>query len=112
MAGCNWDQLLPFQVQVWLEKPVPVVALPPNSRSWLVAGSKTFSLTFKTGGSTQTVAATDITDGSKTASTSPAISPASPAVRSRAAMPNIASIADPRSSTARQAASLGAGAGK
>ena len=41
MAGCNWVQLLPFHVQVWLEKPVPVVALPPNSRNWLVAGSKT-----------------------------------------------------------------------
>ena len=38
MAGCNWVQLLPFHVQVWLEKPVPVVALPPNSRSWLGGG--------------------------------------------------------------------------
>src|SRR5439155_820131 len=44
--------------------------LPANSA--LVAGTKTFSVTLKTVGS-RTVTATDITDGTKTANTSPAI---------------------------------------
>ncbi|MGO8838103.1 MAG: beta strand repeat-containing protein [Limisphaerales bacterium] len=43
--------------------------LPANAA--LVAGTKTFSVTFKTAGS-RTVTATDITDGTKTANTSPA----------------------------------------
>jgi anti-sigma factor ChrR (cupin superfamily) len=45
-------------------------SLPANAA--LVAGTKTFSLTLKTSGS-RTVTATDITDGSKTANTSPSI---------------------------------------
>ncbi len=52
----------------------------------LVAGTRTFSLTLRTVG-TRTVTATDISDGSKTASTSPPITVVSPAslslVRSR-----------------------------
>src|SRR5439155_2077151 len=44
--------------------------LPANAA--LVAGTKTFSVTLKTVGS-RTVTATDITDGTKTANTSPAI---------------------------------------
>src|SRR5205823_2749891 len=44
--------------------------LPANAA--LVAGTKTFSVTFKTVGS-WTVTATDLTDGTKTANTSPAI---------------------------------------
>ena len=45
-------------------------ALPANAA--LVAGTQTFSVTLKTAGS-RTVTATDITDGAKTANTSPAI---------------------------------------
>ena len=44
--------------------------LPANAA--LVAGTKTFSVTLKTAGS-RTITATDITDGTKTANTSPAI---------------------------------------
>jgi hypothetical protein len=43
-------------------------ALPPNAA--LVAGTKTFSVTLNSAGLLQTVTATDVDDGSKTANTS------------------------------------------
>jgi hypothetical protein len=62
----------------------PAAALPANAA--LVAGTRTFSVTLNTVGS-RTVTATDISDGTKTASTSPPITVVMPAgialVRSR-----------------------------
>ena len=67
-VDANWNLVNTNTHTVGLTTTDPNNVLPANAA--LVAGTKTFSLTNKTAGS-WTATATDITDGTKTASTSP-----------------------------------------
>jgi hypothetical protein len=68
-VDANWNVVSSTHT-VGITSSDPNAALPANAA--LVAGTKTFSVTLKTAGS-RTVTATDLSDGTKTASTSPAI---------------------------------------
>ena len=67
-VDANWNLVSTRRTPSAITTTDPNDVLPANAA--LVAGTKTFSLTNKTAGS-WTATATDITDGTKTASTSP-----------------------------------------
>ena len=68
-VDAHWNRVTNVTDTVAISSSDANATLPANAA--LVAGTRTFSVTFKTAG-TATVTATDVTDGSKTADTSPA----------------------------------------
>src|SRR5262249_50673048 len=69
-VDANWNSITSITHTVGITSSDVNATLPANAA--LVAGTKTLSVTLKTGGSA-TVTATDITDGTKSANTTPAI---------------------------------------
>src|SRR5437773_8280494 len=70
-VDANWNVVSNVTHTVGITSTDPNMAGPSNTA--LVAGTQTFSVTLKTAGS-RTVTASDISDGTRTASTSPSIS--------------------------------------
>ncbi len=75
-VDANWNGVNTVTDTVGITSTDGAATLPPNAA--LVAGTKTFAVTLNTLGSF-TVTATDVTDGSKTANTTPAITVVDPA---------------------------------
>src|SRR5436309_3781886 len=69
-VDANWNLMTNVTHTVGITSSDSNASLPPNSS--LAGGTRTFSVTLKTAGSA-TLTATDITDGTKTANTSPSI---------------------------------------
>src|SRR5437773_9436489 len=69
-VDANWNVVTNVTHTVGITSSDPAMAGPSNAA--LVAGTQTFSVTLKTAGS-RTVTASDISDGTKTANTSPSI---------------------------------------